>query len=337
MDISLFDYSLPSHFIAKYPKQVRDESNLLVYNKSSQLITHTKFHNILSYLDKEDILIGNDVMVIPARIFGKKKSGGKVEILLIKKLDENIWKVLIKASKKLKSGEYIIFDDFMGRVIEGNKIEFNINLDYDKLFEIQSHIPLPPYIKRKDNEIDRIRYQTVYSNREKKGAIAAPTAGLHFTENILKKLKEKGIEFHYITLYVGIGTFSPVRVKKIKEHKMHKETYEIPEYLADIINSAKLKGKKIVTVGTTTVRALEDNFKKFGKIKPGRFDADIFIYPGFKFNVVDKLITNFHLPQSTLLMLVSAFAGRENVLKCYEAAKKKNYKFFSYGDCMMII
>jgi len=337
MDISLFDYSLPSYFIAKYPKQIRDNSNLLIFNRTNNIITHTKFYNILSFIDSNDILIGNDVTVIPARIFGKRKTGGKVEFLLVKKLDNFTWEVLIKSSKKLKKGEIIEFEDFYATIKNERVVEFSINLDYDTLFKINAHMPLPPYLKREDREIDYTMYQTVYSNLNKKGAIAAPTAGLHFTDELLNKLKIKGIPFHYITLYVGIGTFAPVRVEKIEEHKMHKETYEISENLAKIINNAKLKGKKIVGVGTTTVRALEDNFKRFGYIKSGKFETDIFIYPGFKFNVIDKLITNFHLPKSTLLMLVSAFAGRENILKCYEIAKEKNYKFFSYGDSMLII
>ncbi len=337
MDISLFNYSLPSSYIAKYPKQIRDESNLLVFNRKNHIITSTKFYNIVSYLNKNDILIGNDVTVIPARIFGKKNSGGKVEILLVEKLDNNCWRIMSKSSKKLKVGDKVFFKNFNGEIVDDNKMKFSIELDYNKLFEIDAHIPLPPYIKRKDDEIDKKRYQTIYSNTEKKGAIAAPTAGLHFTKEVIEKLKSKGVKFYYVTLYVGIGTFSPVRVENIKEHKMHKETYEISENLSNIINSAKSNGKKIVAVGTTTVRALEDNFQKFGAIKPGRYESNIFIYPGFKFNVIDKLITNFHLPKSTLLMLVSAFAGRENILKCYEIAKKKNYKFFSYGDCMLII
>ena len=336
MDISQFDYFLPSYFIAKYPKQIRDASKLLIYNREKDLIIHTNFYNILSYLNENDILIANDVMVIPARIIGRKKSGGKVEVLLIKKLENNLWEVLTKSSKRLKKGEYIFFNEFQGKLIDKDKMEFNINLDFEMLFNIDAHIPLPPYIKRLDKKIDKYRYQTVYSNSVKKGAIAAPTAGLHFTENIINEIKKKKIEFHYITLYVGIGTFAPVRVSRVEEHKIHKETYEISEYTAEKINKAKLSGKNIIAVGTTTVRALEDNFKKFNKIVAGRFEADIFIYPGFQFNVIDKLITNFHLPKSTLLMLVSAFAGRERVLKCYEIAKKNNYKFFSYGDCMFI-
>ncbi len=337
MDISLFDYNLPEKYIAKYPLNKRDQSNLLIYNRNKKNIDFSVFSNLSDFLDKDDILVANNVKVIPARIYGKKKTGGKVELLLVSKKNDYIWEIIYNSSKPLKIGDEIFFNGFKCKLIDTSVVEFNIKMDYETLENIDSHLPLPPYLKRVDLEIDRERYQTVYSSLQKRGAIAAPTAGLHFTGNVLDKLKAKGINIFFITLYVGLGTFLPVRCKNIEEHKMHTEQYEISDYVADELNSAKESGKNIVAVGTTTVRALEDNFSKFKSIRRGKFSTDIFIYPGYEFKITDKLITNFHLPKSTLLMLVSAFAGRENILQCYEEAKKRNFRFFSYGDSMFIV
>ena len=341
MNISLFNYRLPEHLIAKYPVTKRDESKLLIYNRKKDIITNIKFKQLPDFLDKNDIIVANNVKVIPARLFGKKETGGKVEILLIKKISEKKWQAILNSSKKMKKAGRIYIDSLGVTVVEiiGNEyiVEFDWEIDYKDLFDISGEMPIPPYLKRNSGDIDRERYQTVFSLDEKQGAIAAPTAGLHFTDEVLDKLKEKNVEIVFITLYVGIGTFMPVRVKNIKEHKMHREVYEISENTVEKLNSAIDSGKNIIAVGTTTVRALEDNFLQFGKIKSGKFSTDIFIYPGFKFNVVRKLITNFHLPKSTLLMLVSAFAGRENILKCYEVAINEKYRFFSYGDCMFIV
>jgi S-adenosylmethionine:tRNA ribosyltransferase-isomerase len=338
MKLSLFDYHLPEKFIAKFPSEKRDESKLLVFNRKTNNIEFTLFKNIVKYIDSKNILVINNVKVIPARLLGKKATGGKVEVLLLKNKDNFKWEAIYKSSKPLKTGDEIFFNNFKCKVYKDNHVEFNTEVTFDFLEEnTDSHMPLPPYLKRADTDIDRERYQTVYSSSMKRGAVAAPTAGLHFTNEILSKLKNKGIEIVEITLYVGIGTFAPIRKENIKEHKMHCETYEIPPQSAQKINKAIAEGKKIVAVGTTSVRALEDNFQRFKTIKLGNFSTDIFIYPGFRFNVVDKLITNFHLPKSTLLMLVSAFAGRENILNCYEKAKENNFRFFSYGDSMLIL
>jgi len=341
MEISLFNYHLPEYLIAKFPSHRRDESNLLIYFKENNLILNGKFKSILDYVCSNDIIIANNVKVIPARIFGKKETGGRVEVLLVEKISKYYWKALIKASKKISLNSKIYFNGLCCKITDFKYneylIEFERELDYNDLYEIDGQMPIPPYLKREENKIDKIRYQTVFSDVLKQGTIAAPTAGLHFTQDIIKKLAEKGVPIYFITLYVGLGTFTPVRVENITEHKMHSEIYEISDSVAYKINQAKREKKKIIAVGTTTVRALESNFKQFNTIKAGKFDTDIFIYPGFKFNVIDKLITNFHLPKSTLLMLVSAFAGRENILKCYEVAKSKKYKFFSYGDSMFIM
>ncbi len=337
MDISLFDYHLPVRFIAKFPSEKRDGSNLLVFNRKTENIIFDKFGNIINFLNEDNLLVANNVRVIPARLFGRKKTGGKVELLLLKPKSNFVWEVITKSSKPLKIGDEIFLKDLKCKIEDKNLAEFNIKLDFNVLEEIDSYMPLPPYLKREASDMDRERYQTVYSDSTKKGAIASPTAGLHFTEKLLKDLNTKGIKTAYITLYVGIGTFSPVRCEDITKHEMHLETYEISNSSANIINSAMRNGKKITAVGTTSVRALEDNFLKFGEIKEGKFSTDIFIYPGFSFSVTDSLITNFHLPRSTLLMLVSAFAGREKILKCYEEAKNKDFRFFSYGDSMLIL
>jgi len=351
MDISLFNYNLPEYFIAKHPSNPRDNSNLLVFNRETKTIHISKFNNIVSYFKKNDLIVANNVKVIPARVFGFKKTGGKIEILFLKELDNKnkIWEVFLSPSKKLKNEKFLFLNNNSNSINNDlieilNKkekntflVKVNSNLNIYSFFDKYGHIPLPPYIKRKENASDKEQYQTIFSSDKKKGAIAAPTAGLHFTEKVIDKILEKGIEFIFITLYVNYGTFQPIRVSNIKEHKMHTEEYEISDSVAEKINKAKKDKKNIIAVGTTTVRALESNYIKFKKVTPGRFTTDIFIYPNFKFNVVNKLITNFHLPKSTLLMLVSAFAGRENILKCYEVAKNKNFRFFSYGDCMFII
>ena len=338
MHISLFDYNLPKELIAFYPSQKREESNMLVYFKKEDKIIHTKFKNFPEFVSANDVIIANNVKVIPARIFGKKTTGGKVEIFLIRKIKDNIWESLIKASKPPKINSKILLNDISYCTIK-DKIENKYIVEFSKDFILEKYgkVPLPPYIKREKETLDITRYQTVFADENKKGAVAAPTAGLHFTQEIIGKLKEKGVEIGFITLYVSYATFQPVRVENIEEHKMHYEDYEIPEETEKLINSSIDKGKNILAVGTTVVRALEDNFLKFNKITAGHYSTNLFIYPGFKFKVVKKLLTNFHLPKSTLLMLVCAFAGREKILKCYEEAIKKGYRFFSYGDCMLIL
>ncbi len=338
MHISLFDYNLPKELIAYYPSQKREESKMLVYYRKKDKIVHILFKNIFDFLDGDEIIVANNVKVIPARIIGKKLTGGKVEILLIRKLQNNLWEAFIKASKKPNIGSKIIItENYHVDIIDVLENKYIIKLPKQFQIEKFGKMPLPPYIKREVEDIDSLRYQTVFADDKYKGAIAAPTAGLHFTEEIISELKKKGITICYITLYVSYATFQPVRVENIKEHKMHYEDYEISELTAEILNKAIEKDKKVLAVGTTVVRTLEDNFLKNKKIIPGKFSTNLFIYPGFKFNVVKKLLTNFHLPKSTLLMLVSAFAGRENILKCYNEAIKEKYRFFSYGDCMLII
>ncbi len=342
MHISLFDYNLPKDLIAYYPSQKREESKMLVYKrkykrKNSEII-HSYFKEILNFLEGNELIVANNVKVIPARIFGKKETGGKVEILLVRKLNDNNWEAFLKASKRPKLKSKIeISDSYFCEVLDFKDNKFIVKLPEDFNIEKFGKMPLPPYIKREVENIDFERYQTVFANEQHKGAIAAPTAGLHFSDDIIEKLKYNGIEICYVTLYVSYATFEPVRVENIEEHKMHYEDYEISEISANKINKAMKNSKKILAVGTTVVRTLEDNFLKFKKINYGKFSTNLFIYPGFKFNVVNKLLTNFHLPKSTLLMLVSAFAGRENILRCYREAISKKYRFFSYGDCMLII
>ena len=338
MHISLFDYNLPKELIAFYPSQKREESNMLVYFKKEDKIIHTKFKNFPEFVSANDVIIANNVKVIPARIFGKKTTGGKVEIFLIRKIKDNIWESLIKASKPPKINSKILLNDISYCTIK-DKIENKYIVEFSKDFILEKYgkVPLPPYIKREPETLDITRYQTVFADENKKGAVAAPTAGLHFTQEIIDKLKEKGVEIGFITLYVSYATFQPVRVENIEEHKMHYEDYEISEETEKLINTSINKGKNILAVGTTVVRALEDNFLKFNKIIAGHYSTNLFIYPGFRFKVVKKLLTNFHLPKSTLLMLVCAFAGREKILKCYGEAIKKGYRFFSYGDCMLIL
>ena len=338
MHISLFDYNLPKELIAYYPSNKRDESKMLVFSRKRNEIYHSKFKNILDYLEGDEIIVANNVKVIPARIFAKKETGGKAEILVIRKMENNLWEAFIKSSKKPKIGAKLkITEDTWCKIIDFNNEKFIVQFSENFNIEKTGKMPLPPYIKREVEDIDFSRYQTVFANENYKGAIAAPTAGLHFTEEILKKLKENGVEICYITLYVSYATFQPVREEIIENHKMHYENYEIFTDSANILNQAKKSGKKILAVGTTVVRALEDNFIKNKKIVSGKFSTNLFIYPGFNFKVVDKLLTNFHLPKSTLLMLVSAFGGRENILKCYKEAIKMKYRFFSYGDCMLIL
>ena len=338
MHISLFDYNLPKELIAYYPSQKRDESNMLVYFKENDRILHTKFKNFPDFVSEEDVIIANNVKVIPARVFGRKETGGKVEIFLVRKIKDNLWEALIKASKPPKFNMRIFIDELNYCTIK-DKIDNKYIVEFSKDFILEKYgkVPLPPYIKREPETLDITRYQTIFADEKRKGAVAAPTAGLHFTQEIINKLKERGIKIGFITLYVSYATFQPVRVENIEDHKMHYEDYEIPEETEELINSSIEKGKNILAIGTTVVRALEDNFLKFNKIKSGHFSTNLFIYPGFKFKVVKKLLTNFHLPKSTLLMLVCAFAGRKKILKCYQEAVKKRYRFFSYGDCMLIL
>ncbi|EKE02411.1 MAG: hypothetical protein ACD_20C00391G0005 [uncultured bacterium] len=345
MHISEFDYELPKELIAQFPSEKRDHSNLMILNKEDKTIEHKKFFNIIDHLSENDVLVMNNTRVIPARLIGKKQTGANIEIFLLENKTDNIWECLIKPAKRVKSGTMIEFsEELEAKVLDKtDNDKWIIELKYDEnLEEILTrvgNIPLPPYIMRSlsDSEIRKLdyqRYQTVYAQNP--GSVAAPTAGLHFSEDLLKQIKQKGVQICHVTLNVGLGTFKPVRAENILEHKMDKETYQISEQTANIINNAKKQGKSIVAVGTTSVRTIESAYKLYGEIRPTTGSSDLFIYPGYKFNVADKLITNFHLPKSTLLMLVSAFAGKEYAFEAYKKAIEKKYRFYSYGDCMFI-
>jgi len=351
MNLSDFDYKLPKELIAQKPIKPRDHSRLLVLNKENGKIEHKYFYNLDKYFKKGDILVLNNTKVFPARLIGKKESGAKMEIFLHKFKEKNIWQCLV-GGKKAQNNLLIIFNKKLNcRLLKNNKdgtwnVEFNMSYK-DLMKEVKKigKTPLPPYIKRKeDNELskkDKVNYQTIYAHRKKVGSVAAPTAGLHFTPELMKTLRKKGVQFEYITLHVGLGTFAPVKTENIKEHQMHEEYVEISKKTINNIYQAKKKGKRIIAVGTTSVRSLESAFQSFKKTKLKTFPefktwTNIFIYPGYKFNIVDAIITNFHLPKSTLLMLVQAFAGKNNINQAYQKAIQKKYRFFSYGDAMFI-
>ncbi len=334
--LSDYDYRLPKELIAKYPVEPRDRCRLMVLDRKDKSIQHRIFRDILDYLRKGDLLILNDTKVIPARLIGKKETGAKIEIFLLKPVYENVWEVLIKNIKRVKEGQKVIIsDDFHVKLLEkykeGKAVVQLIGKDTQSLINKYGHIPLPPYIEREDEEKDKKLYQTVFARKE--GAVASPTAGLHFTEELLNNLQKKGVKTAFLTLHVGLGTFRPITVEDITKHKMHEEYYQIPDETIDLIKQTKDKGRSVIAVGTTVVRTLE-TYAQTGS-KEGF--SNIFIYPPYRFKIVNSLITNFHLPKSTLLLLVSAFAGREFILKAYEEAVKKRYRFFSYGDAMLII
>lgn len=335
-----FNYLLPEEMIAQFPLKDRDYSKLLVLDKKSGNIEHKYFYDICEYFNAGDVLVLNDTRVLPARIFGNRpKKEEKIEVLLLSKQSDDIWECLVRPGKKMKIGTIIEFSNILkGEVLDitesGERI---IKFTYDGIFENildeVGIIPLPPYIHEKLE--DKERYQTIYSKY--KGSVAAPTAGLHFTEELLKKIREKGVKTVYLTLHVGLGTFRPVKEDNIEDHIMHTEIYNVPEETIDVIKKAKKSGNRIFAVGTTSVRTLESLSHSDTGFKAGYGDTNIFIYPGFEFKIVDVLITNFHLPKSTLLMLVSAFSDREKVLNAYEEAKKNDYRFFSFGDAMLLI
>lgn len=335
-----FNYLLPEEMIAQFPLKDRDYSKLLVLDKKSGNIEHKHFYDICEYFNAGDVLVLNDTRVLPARIFGNRpKKEEKIEVLLLSKQSEDIWECLVRPGKKMKNKTIIEFSDILkGEVLDitesGERI---IKFTYDGIFEnILDEVgimPLPPYIHEKLE--DKERYQTIYSKY--KGSVAAPTAGLHFTEELLKKIREKGVKTVYLTLHVGLGTFRPVKEDNIEDHIMHTEIYNVPEETVNVIKKAKESGNKIFAVGTTSVRTLESLSHSDTGFKAGYGDTNIFIYPGFEFKIVDVLITNFHLPKSTLLMLVSAFSDRGKVLNAYEEAKKNDYRFFSFGDAMLLI
>ena len=343
MRVADFSFDLPDELIARFPKADRTSSRLLTLDGPSGQVEHKVFSDILSLVNENDLLIFNNTKVIPARMFGQKESGGKLEVLVERVLDEHRVLAHVRASKSPKPGSKIILEGkaeaiMVARHGELFELEFAKDENVLDILNDIGHMPLPPYIDRPDNESDRERYQTVYN--EKPGAVAAPTAGLHFDEALLEKIKAKGAEFAYVTLHVGAGTFQPVKVENINDHHMHAEYVEVPQEVVDAINAAKARNGRVIAVGTTSVRSLEsaaqDALKKGTALAPFFGDTEIFIYPGYEYQLVDCLITNFHLPESTLIMLVSAFAGYENTMNAYKHAVENKYRFFSYGDSMFI-
>lgn len=340
MKINDFVYELPEELIAQHPLEKRDLSRLLVLDKKTGGIEHGKFSDILEHINQGDCLVLNDTRVIPARLMGTREdTGGRIEFVLLKRMKGDIWEVILKPGRRARPGARFIFGDGLLKakilevVEEGNRlVEFEYDGVFEQILDKVGIVPLPPYItcRLEDSE----RYQTVYSRD--KGSAAAPTAGLHFTNELLSVLEKKGVNMAFVTLHVGLGTFRPVKVENIEEHKMHSEYYTIGNEACNAINKTKNSGGKIIAVGTTSCRVLETAGNSQGDISPGCGWTDIFIYPGYRFKMVDALITNFHLPGSTLIMLVSAFAGRENVLAAYREAIENKYRFFSFGDAMLI-
>jgi len=340
MKLKDFWYPLPSELIAQHPTERRDQSRLIVLDRKEKSITHRTFRDIQEYLLKGDCLVINNTRVIPARLLGEKEgTGGKIEFVLLKRLENDTWEVILKPGRRARVGSRFVFGDGRLRaeilkiVDGGNRI---VRFFYDGVFEEVLDqvgiVPLPPYITEELE--DKERYQTVYSRIN--GSAAAPTAGLHFTEELLEQIKAKGVEVAEVTLHVGLGTFRPVKVENIEEHHMHKEYYSISEQACETINRARKSGNRVIAVGTTSVRVLETAADDSGFVRPGQGETDIFIYPGYRFKAIDGLITNFHLPESTLIMLVCAFAGRDFIMEAYKEAIDRRYRFFSFGDAMFI-
>ncbi|MGH4051390.1 MAG: tRNA preQ1(34) S-adenosylmethionine ribosyltransferase-isomerase QueA [Clostridium sp.] len=340
MKVKDFYFELPKEFIAQHPLEKRDESRLMVINKTSKGIEHRQFKNIIEYLNPGDCLVLNDTRVLPARLLGVREgTGGKMEFLLLKRIDINHWETLVKPGKKASIGARFVFGngELKAKVIsfsEGGSriVEFEYDGIFEEVLDNLGEMPLPPYITEKLE--DRERYQTVFSREV--GSAAAPTAGLHFTTQLLKQIKAKGVEIAFVTLHVGLGTFRPVKAEVVEEHEMHSEHYMLSRESALVINNAKEKGGRIIAVGTTSNRTLESIADASGKVCEKSGWTDIFIYPGYKFKIVNALITNFHLPESTLIMLVSAFAGQDLVMNAYDVAVKEKYRFFSFGDAMFL-
>ncbi|HHD2714680.1 TPA: tRNA preQ1(34) S-adenosylmethionine ribosyltransferase-isomerase QueA [Clostridium perfringens] len=340
MKVSDFYFELPEELIAQYPLEKRDSSRLMVLDKKTGEIEHRKFHDVLEYLNEGDTLVLNNTRVLPARLIGEKEeTGGKIEFLLLKRIEGDKWECLAKPGRKAKVGTVFTFGEGKLKAIvreigeEGNRIiEFKYDGIFEQVLDELGQMPLPPYIHEKLE--DKERYQTVYS--KEKGSAAAPTAGLHFTEDLLKEIKDKGVNIAYLTLHVGLGTFRPVKVDDVNNHVMHSEYYHLDKENAELINKTKEAGKRVIAVGTTSSRTLETIGDENGRVREQSGWTDIFIYPGYKFKIVDNLITNFHLPESTLIMLVSALAGQDNIMNAYNTAVKEKYRFFSFGDSMFI-
>ncbi len=339
MNVSEFNYNLPEELIAQTPLEKRDESRLMVLNRETETIEHRKFKNIIEYLKPGDCLVRNNTKVLPARIYGNKETGAKIEFLLLNNIEGDIWETIVRPGNKLHIGTKVIFGE--GKLIAEildimpggtRKVKFTYEGIFNEILDEIGLMPLPPYIHEELKENDR--YQTVYAKYN--GSAAAPTAGLHFTPELLKQIEEKGVKIANVTLHVGIGTFRPVKEEKVENHEMHSEHYYIKQEDAEVINETKKNGGRVIAVGTTSCRVLETVADENGMVKETEGDTKIFIYPGYKFKCLDALITNFHLPQSTLLMLVSSLAGKEYIMKAYEEAVKEKYRFFSFGDAMFI-
>ena len=340
MKVTDFDYDLPEELIAQHPYDKRDEARLMVLHRDTKTIEHKVFKDIIDYLEPGDCLVINDTKVIPARLYGKKETGANVEFLLLKRIENDDWEAMVRPGNKLKAGAKVTFGDGLlnAEVLEtlsgGNRrVRFTYEGIFNEILDQIGLMPLPPYIKENIKE-ENEKYQTVYAKYE--GSAAAPTAGLHFTEELLEKIKAKGVEIAKVTLHVGLGTFRPVKVENVEEHQMHSEHFIVKQEEADKINRARENGHRIIAVGTTSCRVLESVSDENGKMKAIETDTSIFIYPGYKFKCVDCLVTNFHLPQSTLIMLVSTLAGKEFIMEAYNEAVKDKYKFFSFGDAMFI-
>ena len=334
MKTSDFDYYLPEELIANYPLDSRSSSRLLIH---SDKVEHKYFSNIVNYLSSGDLLVVNNTSVIPARIFGTKESGGAVEIMLERIMEDNKALVQIRASRAIKTGTLINLDSYQVECIDRQKNFYLLQFDLSPLevFNAIGHVPLPPYIKRDDQDLDKDRYATVYENKELQESVAAPTAGLHFDDELLEKIKNKGVRIASVNLSVGAGTFQPVKTENIEEHDIHSEYIEVSDEVINLVNETKQLGNKIFAVGTTATRALETAYMNNSKIGYSGY-TKLFIYPGYKFKVVDRLITNFHLPRSSLLMLVSAFIGYDNMRQLYKIAIDEKYRFLSYGDAMLL-
>lgn len=340
MKVSDFNYDLPEELIAQTPIEKRDESRLMVLNKEMKTIEHKKFKEIINYLQPGDVLVRNNTKVIPARLYGKKQTGANVEFLLLNNIEGDIWESIVRPGNKLHIGTKVIFADGLLEaeildIMPGGtrKVKFNYKGIFNEILDKIGLMPLPPYIHEELKQKDR--YQTVYAKYN--GSAAAPTAGLHFTPELLKEIEKKGIEIANVTLHVGIGTFRPVKEENVENHEMHSEHYYIKKEDVEKINKAKIEGRRVIAVGTTSCRVLETVANEKGLVEETESDTQIFIYPGYKFKCLDGLITNFHLPQSTLLMLVSALAGKEYIMNAYEEAVKEKYRFFSFGDAMLIV
>ena len=340
MNVSDFYYDLPEELIAQTPIEKRDESRLMVLDRGKQTIEHKTFKDIIDYLEPGDCLVRNNTKVIPARLYGKKSTGAKIEFLLLNRIEGDIWECIVKPGHKLKPGTEVEFGDGLlkGIVLDimpggTRKVEFNYEGIFNEILDQIGLMPLPPYIH--ESLKDKDRYQTVYAKYD--GSAAAPTAGLHFTPELFEKIRAKGIEVANVTLHVGIGTFRPVKVENVEEHHMHSEHFYIKQEDVDKINTAKKNGKRIIAIGTTSCRVLETIADENGMVKATEGDTQIFIYPGYKYKCLDGLVTNFHLPESTLIMLVSALAGRDYIMKAYNEAVKERYRFFSFGDAMLIL